>query len=132
MNKPNQLNPINIKGKSQTYSDFYTYNISPAESDKFIINYEKVKEELLKLKTEVKSKGQELLHLKIETAEGENELYNNLRAVERIINICGNSVQKEINQFFEKKLIYQIIKIRKIIIKLKMKMIMKMKMKVIL
>ena len=52
---------------------------------------------------EVKTKGQELLHLKIETAEGENELYNNLRAVERIINICGNSIQKEINQFFEKK-----------------------------
>ena len=103
MSKPNQLNPLNIKGKSQTYSDFYTYNLSPAESDKFNINYEKAKDELLKLKTEVKTKGQELLHLKIETAEGENELYNNLRIVERIINICNNSVQKEINQFFEKK-----------------------------
>ena len=103
MSKPNQLNPLNLKGKSQTYSDFHSLNLSPAESDKFTINYERTKEELLKLKTEVKTKGQELLHLKIETAERENELYDNLRAVERIINICDNSIQKEINSFFEKK-----------------------------
>ena len=37
MSKPNQLNPLNLKGKSQTYSDFHSLNLSPAESDKFTI-----------------------------------------------------------------------------------------------
>ena len=37
MNKPNQLNPINIKGKSQTYSDFYTFNLSPASTNSLLV-----------------------------------------------------------------------------------------------
>ena len=97
------LQPINQnKLNNKTFTnDFHIYNPNIKNNNKCNIIYEKTKEDLIKLKMEIKTKSNELFKIKMESIEKENILLEQLRGIEKLVSKC-EGIQKEINDYFNK------------------------------